>query len=287
MRPVLTAVIILLCCTVVWADKPARPEPPEPVEVDWSAYGLKPTDNPACRAQARATVNDWWMKRHRHQKKQLTGDAAAKAKVLFLGDSITMMWHPAGKWANGMATWKKVYEPMGAVMAAISGDKTDQLLWRFAVDGMLDDPKLRPEVVVLMIGTNNLSRGDKPEQVAEGIRYVVEVLKKKLPEAKVLLLGVFPRGFKPNDHYRKLVARTNAVIAKLDDRKRVWYLDIGNAFLEPDGSASREVIRDSVHLSARGYELWAEAMTPYLEDLLKTGGAGDLWDEQRNKRPKD
>lgn len=185
-------------------------------------------------------------------------DRAKKGDVnlLFLGDSITQGW-------NNNDVWKRFYGPRRAANFGIGGDRTEHVLWRLR-HGELDG--ISPRVVVLMIGTNNAG-ANTADEIAQGVTAIVKELRKRLPEAKVLLLGVFPRGPKP-DATRALLEDVNRRIAKLDDGSHVTYLDIGKAFLNPDATLSREIMPDYLHLSARGYRIWADAMEPTLWRLL-------------------
>lgn len=209
-------------------------------------------------AQAPATVTPaprqgGWMKMH-----ESFLDRAKKGHVdlLFLGDSITQGWHDN-------AVWKRYYGPRNAANFGIGGDRTEHVLWRIQ-NGELEG--IKPRVVVLMIGTNNAG-SNSAEDIAAGVTAIVKELRTRLPEAKVLLLGVFPRSEKP-DRTRAKLRKVNEEIAKLDDGSHVNYLDIGKAFLNPDDTISREIMPDFLHLSAKGYRLWADAMEPTLWRLL-------------------
>lgn len=213
---------------------------------------------PATRAQAPATVTPvpregGWRKLH-----QSFLDRAKKGNVdlLFLGDSITQGWHDN-------ETWKRFYGPRNAANFGIGGDRTEHVLWRIQ-NGELEG--IKPHVVVLMIGTNNAG-SNSAEEIAAGVRAIVKELRSRVPEAHVLLLGVFPRSQKPDNRRAKL-EQVNREIAGLDDGSHVTYLDIGKAFLNADGTISREIMPDFLHLSARGYRLWADAMEPTLWRLL-------------------
>jgi lysophospholipase L1-like esterase len=182
-------------------------------------------------------------------------------EVLFLGDSITEAWEGAGREA-----WKKAFEPLKAANFGIGGDQTGHVLWRLTEGQELEG--ITPKVAVLMIGTNNSGR-DSAKQIAAGIKLIVKTIKEKSPTTKVLLLGIFPRGAKAETDIRKKLANVNKIIAKLDDGgKTVKYLDIGAKFLEEDGSLSKSIMPDYLHLSPRGYEIWAEAVTPTLKEML-------------------
>ena len=193
-------------------------------------------------------------------------EALKKAPVdlLFVGDSITDAWRGGPQNALYQQRWGK-HNPLNI---GISGDKTEHVLWRLdhsEVEG------IKPKAVVLMIGTNNLGNAPKatPEQTADGIRCVVERLREKLPDAKILLLGVFPRGAKADDPYRAQIKTVNDSIAKLDDGDHVKYLDIGAKFLADDGTLPADVMPDALHPNEKGYQIWADAIGPVLDEMLK------------------
>lgn len=187
--------------------------------------------------------------------------------VLFLGDSITDFWRN-----RGSNVWNRFYAPRHAANFGISGDRTQHVLWRMQ-HGELDG--LKPKVVVLMIGTNNTGkekdngpiRNTTPE-VIEGVTAVVKGLRAKLPESKILLLAIFPRGAKDAPQ-REQVKDVNAAIAKLADGKMVKFLDIGDKFLEPDGTLPKDVMPDLLHPNEKGYQIWADAMESTLTGMLK------------------
>jgi lysophospholipase L1-like esterase len=181
--------------------------------------------------------------------------------VLFLGDSITQGWEGAGKEA-----WKKNFEPLKAANFGIGGDQTQHVLWRITEGKELEG--IKPKVAVLMIGTNNTG-GYDAEQIADGITAIVAELRKQKPEMHVLLLGVFPRSEQPDTAVRQKINGVNERIAKLDDGKKVHYLDIGKKFLQEDGTLTKEIMPDLLHLSAKGYDIWAEAIKEPVEKMLK------------------
>jgi lysophospholipase L1-like esterase len=181
-----------------------------------------------------------------------------KVDLLFLGDSITQGWNEKTN-----PVWKRFYGPRHAVNFGIGGDRTQHVLWRIK-NGELDG--IKPKVTVLMIGTNNAS-SNTPDEIAQGVTAIVQELRWRLHETKVLLLAVFPRSQKP-DLLRERLKSVNEKIAKLDDGVHVKFLDISKAFLEDDGTIAHEVMPDYLHLSRLGYRRWAEAMEPTLWSLL-------------------
>ncbi|HEV3144175.1 MAG TPA: GDSL-type esterase/lipase family protein [Gemmataceae bacterium] len=186
--------------------------------------------------------------------------------VVFLGDSITHGWEGAGK-----KVWAANFEKLKAVNFGIGGDRTEHVLWRITEGKELEG--ITPKVAVLMIGTNNTG-SNSPEQIAEGVGAIVSTLRQK--NIKVLLLGVFPRAGAPKEekvapaaNLNPKIKQINDIIKKMDDGKNIVYLDIGPKFLTEDGGLAREIMPDLLHLSPKGYEIWAEAITPKLEEMLK------------------
>lgn len=187
-------------------------------------------------------------------------------KVAFLGDSITEGWGGAGKGA-----WEKTWAPMHAVNLGIGGDRTQHVLWRLN-NGLLEamgDSKNDIKLVVLMIGTNNSNGTDNTgEEIGDGIKKITSTLREKLPKAKVLVLGIFPRGDKPNAQ-REKNAKASETAGKAADGANVRYLDIGAKFLEKDGTLTKEIMPDYLHLSEKGYQIWSENVEPVVREMMK------------------
>ena len=197
-----------------------------------------------------------WKERH---EKYLARAKQGNADILFLGDSITEGW-------GNNAAWKKHFADRKAVNFGIGGDTTQNVLWRIQ-NGELEG--LTPKVVVLMIGTNNFGlHGDQPADVTRGVKAILNTLQEKLPKAKVLLLAVFPRDQKPDTNFRKKIATLNGELAKMADGNRVIFQDIGSVFLDKDGMLTKEIMPDFLHLSEKGYFLWAEAIEPKVLELM-------------------
>ena len=96
---------------------------------------------------------------------------------------------------------------------------------------------------------------------------IVQKLRAKLPETKILILAIFPRGENLNPQREKNAA-ASARGAKLADNKQVFFLDIGEKFLDEKGHLAKEIMPDYLHLSPKGYQIWAEAIEPKLAELL-------------------
>jgi lysophospholipase L1-like esterase len=210
-----------------------------------------------------------WTTRHEQFLKRA---AQGDVDVLFLGDSITQGWEGAGK-----EVWAKHFGPRKAANFGIGGDRTQHVLWRITTGKELEG--INPKVAVLMIGTNNAG-ANSAEEIAAGVEAVVRELRRQKPDMKVLLLGVFPRSGKAPkdlkdanrvaaDELNTKLPDVNKRIARLDDGKAVKYLDIGPKFLDAEGGLSKDVMPDYLHLSPKGYAIWAEAIQEPLNELLK------------------
>jgi lysophospholipase L1-like esterase len=185
--------------------------------------------------------------------------------IAFIGDSITQGWE-----GNGRNVWKAYYGNRKCLNFGVGGDRTEHVLWRFE-NGQLDG--LKPKAAVLMIGTNNSNKNkDGTEQysegeILEGVLAIVKQLRVRLPETKVLVLGVFPRA-KTFTTQRGRILQINQALAKVSDGQMIHYIDFGSRLVEADGSLSKEIMPDALHLSEKGYEIWAQAIEPKLKELL-------------------
>src|SRR5262245_12249583 len=141
-------------------------------------------------------------------------EAGEKAQVIFIGDSITQGWEGAGK-----EVWARYYAGRQAVNLGIGGDRTQHVLWRLD-HGNLDG--LKPKAAVVMIGTNNSNGEDNsPGQIVDGVTTIVKRLREKLPETKILLVAIFPRGENYNPQRGKIL-QVNQVLRKLANDKEVF-----------------------------------------------------------------
>lgn len=214
--------------------------PPMPANVNSAAY-------PAPKLE--------WFERVRADNERARRQASG-INLVFDGDSITDGWQ-----GRGREVWTARYGKLGAFDFGISGDRTEQVLWRLG-QGQMDG--LSPRLIAVMIGTNNLGR-NTPAQIAEGVTAVVQEYRKRCPGAVVLLQAVFPRGQSATDPWREKIRSINEIIARLHDGKAIVYVDIGGRFLNADGSMNAELMPDFLHPSAKGYEVWADAIQPVID----------------------
>jgi lysophospholipase L1-like esterase len=182
--------------------------------------------------------------------------------LLLHGDSITDWWVQGD--AN-KAVFEKYFGAIKTANFAIAGDTTQGVLWGLK-NG--EGQGFQPKAIMLMIGTNNSLANTAPE-IAEGIGAIVMEMRQDFPDAKILLLGIFPRST-PGDPLRDKLAEVNRIISRLDDQKHVFYMDIGAGFLDEKGFFLPDAFRpDNLHPQAKGYEIWGAAVQAKLAELLK------------------
>lgn len=248
---------------------PTAPGKPVPQNAAPSA----PATNTATSAAARP--DQWWIDRNNSfNARAKQGAANGDIDIIFVGDSITQGWEGEGK-----EVWAKEFAPRHAVNCGIGGDRTQHVLYRMQngnLDGLAKPAKgSAPRLVVLMIGTNNTSGGpgvaNSPTEINQGVRADVLAIHEKLPMAHILVLGIFPRSEKP-DAQREAVAETNKLLSTIGKSAgtdpgmpSVHYLDISDRFREKDGTISKEIMPDFLHLSPKGYQIWADAIAPEID----------------------
>jgi len=201
----------------------------------------------------------WWMPRH--QEKLQEKEKLGSVDLLWIGDSITHGWEGAGK-----ATWEKYYAKRKSLNIGFSGDRTENV-YKYDCSRAIDG--IAPKVTVIMIGTNNAGhRQDAAEDIAAGISEIVKTLRKKLPDTKIVLLAIFPRGADNEDALRKLNQGANEIIKGYANDKDVFFVDINGSFVDASGKLPKEVMPDLLHPNEEGYRRWAEALEPTLAKLL-------------------
>jgi lysophospholipase L1-like esterase len=192
-----------------------------------------------------------WFGRQHNEYVQLTKNK--KFDLCLLGDSITDGW-PENLFDRYFDRWT-------AVNFGIGGDRCENVLWRLENGELVGTS---PKVIILLIGTNNSGMNTAPE-IAYGIKTVVKALRAGCPKSKILLLGVFPK----KDMKLEKTRTINTIIAKLDDKKMVRYLDIGPELLDENDKIKEGMLKDVVHLTKKGYIVWGETMAPLLTEMME------------------
>lgn len=232
----------------------------------WAPVSHLAKKSPAAQASATNTAIipkprpevEWWIPRHQGVLEQARkGDA----QLIFIGDSITHGWE------HEPDLWNFYFGPYHPINMGFSGDRTEHVLWRFE-HGELDG--IAPKAAVIMIGTNNApeNRNNTAQDIAQGVTAVVERLRVKLPRTKILLLAIFPRS-DGDSALRAKIQQVNQQIAKLADNRRVYFMDIGQNFLDPNQALPREIMPDQLHPNRFGYRIWAISIKDKVAELTK------------------
>ncbi|MCQ2388762.1 MAG: GDSL-type esterase/lipase family protein [Kiritimatiellae bacterium] len=214
-------------------------------------------------------VTDWWFGRFATLREEAR-KTGKDVKIAFVGDSITENWHVPGLKVPGDAAWERFFATPRhrAINLGFGGDRTEHVLWRLR-NGQMDG--LDPEVVVLQIGTNNLGENGDAEPAGDtiyGIRACVRTILAKCPRAKVVLHPIPPRGERPGTAVRRQLDVVNLELPRMADGRRVFWCDYSKRLLTADGVLTKEIAADGVHLTAKGHQIWAEALLPLIDALL-------------------
>ena len=221
------------------------PEPASPTTPDNAPYLDKPALLTACQAQ-------------------LTAFSDKPCDIIFIGDSITADWLTTGK-----AIWDKSYAPRHALNFGVSGDKTQNVLWRL---NNMEIQDLKPKVAVILIGKNNVA--SSPHEIADGVKAVLANTQAAFPGVKIILVSIMPN---ENDHDKLMQA--NSIIKSLANDSSIYYLDLASLMTATittgaDGQTDtnwKGLSKDHIHPDASGYQIWADAMEPLLTKLLAGG----------------
>jgi len=187
---------------------------------------------------------------------------AGNINLLFVGDSITDWWRQEQR---GLSVWNEHFAPLGAANFGIAGDTTQGVLWRMQ-NGEIDG--FNAKLIVLMLGTNNINRNPNAD-IAQGDRAIIDEFRKRQPAAKVLVLGVFPRGLAADNPFRASIKEINTHLQALADTKTVFYMDVGDRFLAPDGTLPVDIMPDGLHPNTQGYKIWADAIVGRVRELMQ------------------
>lgn len=214
------------------------------------------------------SANDWMAQHRQYVARARQGGNP----VVVLGDSISFLWgDPHRKVPRdevlkpvGTTAWRATLGADRAANFGIVGDSTQNLLWRVEHGELAGHPK----VAVVLIGINNVLLGDTADETAAGIAAVVQAVRAASPTTHVLLLGVLPPFSDPNDPLRVVVRAVNSRIAGLADGQ-VTYLDVGPAFVNPDGTNKFGLIgAGGIHPTVQGYDTLSATLQPVIASLL-------------------
>ena len=238
-----TSLILSLVCPAL-AEKPAAP------------HTVAANGKPSTIIAVPSKLKKFMPKRH---NQKLAEAKQGEFDLVMIGDSITHNW-------EGQKDYAATFAGIRMLNLGFAGDRTQNVLWRIE-NGALDG--ISPKLVTLMIGTNHAHdprkefTPDKAEDVLTGIKAIVAEVRKRLPEAKLVVFSVFPRG---PESTQQRVSAINALLPQLADGKQVYHMDINQTFLGKDGSFNPALYkRDQLHLDTKGYQAWGRALMPILK----------------------
>lgn len=216
---------------------------------------------------------DWW---ERHSEVLRIKDSI-NPEVVLIGNSITHFWggEPRRKSQNGTLqtpngpeTWNALFKGHRVLNLGFGWDRTQNVLWRLD-HGELDG--LHPKQVIIHIGTNNTSetknaRMNTAPEIVEGIRAICLRVRSKVPGAKIILMSVFPREKDPFHPRRVLINEINQALDVFAKEQNITLINIGPKMLNADGTMPKEIAPDFCHPSEKGYQIWADALRPFIEE---------------------
>jgi len=178
-------------------------------------------------------------------------------EILWIGDSLIQNLTQSKIWETNFCA-------MHSLNFGIGGDRTEHVLWRLE-NGELDN--LSPKVVVVLVGTNN--HGDTPQQIADGLKAICNLIRDRQPQAFVILLSLLPRGYQPN----QLRIRNKAVNDELEEyvkgNSKLQLVNIDTGFIQADETISHHDMYDYLHLTQKGYSMAFEPVNELLSQLLQ------------------
>ena len=203
----------------------------------------------------------WWGKgRPLEKRNEIVDNGDVEYDVVMVGDSITHRWERDG--GEGRALFAELKKTYRILNLGYGGDRTSHAIWRLA-NGELEG--YRAKMFQVMIGTNNRDRA--PGETAAGVKRVVELIRARHPESKIVLLPIFPRGKTADDVRRVFNEKVNAIIKGYADGKTVLWLDFNEKFFNAEGKLTKEVMNDLLHPNERGYQIWLDAVLPTFREI--------------------
>ncbi len=213
-----------------------------------------PADQPLARVDQNSMIA---------HKQLLAKRKQGRIDVYFEGDSIIRRWG-ATDYPELLANWKHNFFGWNAADFGWGADKTENILWRLE-NGELDG--VNPKVIVLLAGTNNVGDHQPPAGIATGLEAVVRLMQSKAPGATIILTAIFPRN--DNIEMMPVIEAINANLAYLADGKKIRFLNINRKLADENGKLFDGMMnRDLLHPSLQGYQVWADALKPLLQELL-------------------
>jgi platelet-activating factor acetylhydrolase IB subunit beta/gamma len=176
-------------------------------------------------------------------------------EVVFLGDSITR------RWEDNIDLWDSHFKKFNACNFGVGQDCLQNVKWRIT-NGELDG--ISPKLIVVLIGTNNLDKNSTSE-IFLSIKDIVSIIKEKLPNTKIILLGIFPRSDDEKKlNYMKSIKKINNRLKNEYRFSRISFYDVGKKIFLDRGQIDTNLLEDGIHPNRRGYQ----KLGPYLEKMI-------------------
>ena len=211
------------------------------------------------KAVDRGREKAWWMPRHERTVESIAG-GAKEYDIVLIGDSITDFWSK-----SGARPWREKFGDAKTLNLGVMGDRIENIYWRL-VNG--EGQGWKAKIIMLLAGTNNIGKRASGETVAELTEGLVKYLRETHPEAKIVLVKIFPRAdAKAGANAKDRIDEANRLTEKLIDSVNVVKLDIRQSFLNDDGSLKEELFKDKLHPNEAGYRIWAAAAHEVIEKL--------------------
>ena len=173
--------------------------------------------------------------------------------IVFLGDSITEWWD-----FDLFKLYFEKYEPFNLGVSGHTTKDTLNYIEKYTLS------YCKASAIILQIGTNDADHNMTTMETFENISRMCTNILKSNPTTRILLVGPLPRGPTPNDKYRIYNKEVNKLLRKCDKDPRITYLDIGNMFLDEDGTISQYIMYDLLHLTKSGYNILSAKISNHL-----------------------
>ena len=204
---------------------------------------------------------DWYQ---RHQQ-ILDLQQKLDPQIVLIGDSITHFWagEPMSLRSSGPEAWEQAFHGLRVLNMGFGWDRTQNVLWRLDQGEFVG---IHPKTVVLNIGTNNLAgtanaRSNSPDEIVQGVLAIERKIRERSPASRVIVMGIFPRGYSPENSFRAPIREINSLLASaLANEPQTTFLDIGSQFLATDGTLPASMMSNGTHPTEAGYAIWASAL---------------------------
>jgi platelet-activating factor acetylhydrolase IB subunit beta/gamma len=179
-------------------------------------------------------------------------------QLVFLGDSLIR------RWEDNIDLWNKYFSAYNAANFGVGGDCLENIKWRI-LHGELDG--IDPKIIILLAGTNNLDK-DSEETIVNGIREIAEIIRHKLKNTKLVILGLLPRNVNETGiDYSRKIGRINGQLDSLYANTGIIYRDIGKELINQQGAVSDTIMPDGLHLNGHGYEIIGPKLRVIIDEL--------------------